>query len=239
MKVYISNYRYHWSSPNTWVDLMFFWTDWSKCHRDKSLESALDEDRVWIDRPAWAERLADRLVPVAQVVQWFLDRVHPRIEYVRIDRWDTWSMDSTLAQIVLPMLRQLQQDKHGAPFVDPKDVPEHLRPKKQTKKERESGHTDSTHFERWDWVLGEMIFAFEMKCRDDWQSDFHSGKMDIVWTPVDRDNNPVDRKDAKWFRMDHGPDHTHEIDMDGMRAVQERISNGFRLWGVYFEALWD
>lgn len=239
MKIYISNYRNHWFSPNTWIDWAFFWTDWSKCHRDRSLKSALDLDRKWIDRPAWAERLADRLVPVAQVIQWVLDRVHPRIEYVRIDRWDTWSMDSTLAPIVLPMLRQLKETKHGAPYVDPKDVPEHLRPKRQTKKERESGHTDSTHFERWDWVLDEMIFAFEMKSRDDWQDDYRTGEIDILWVPVDRDNNPVDRKDARWFRMERGPRDTHVWDWEGMRRTQERISNGFRLFGKYFEAMWD
>lgn len=239
MFVYKSNYRNHWFSPNTWVDYAFFWTDWSKCHRDKSLESALDEDRVWIDRPAWAERLADQLVPVALGIQWILDRVHPQIDIVKIHKFDTWSMDSTLAPIVLPMLRQLQETKHGAPYVDPKDVPEHLHPKKQTKKERENGHTDSTHFERWDWVLGEMIFAFEMKCRDDWQEDFRSGEMDIVWTPVDKDGNEVPRGQHKWVRMDHGPNHTYKLDTDGMRAVQERITNGFRLWGKYFESLWD
>ena len=239
MFVYKSNYRNHWFSPLTWVDYAFFWTDWSKCHRDKSLESALDEDRVWIDRPEWAERLADRLVPVAQGIQWILDRVHPQIDIVKIHKFDTWSMDSTLAPIVLPMLRQLKETKHGAPYVDPKDVPEHLRPKRQTKKERESGHTDSTHFERWDYVLDEMIFAFEMKNRDDWQEEFRSGEMDIVWTPVDKDGNEVPRGQHKWVRMDHGPNHTYEIDQEGMRAVQARITNGFRLFGKYFENLWD
>jgi hypothetical protein len=239
MKVYISKYRNHWFSPYTWIDLAFFWTDWSRCNRKTSLESALDLDRRWIDRPEWTDRLADALTPISQAIQWALDRVHPRIEYVKIDPWDTWSMDSTLAPIVLPMLRQLKQDKHGAPFVDPKDVPEHLRPKRQTKKERESGHTDSTHFERWDWVLDEMIFAFEMKARDDWQDDFRTGEIDILWVPVDKDNNPVDKKDAKWFRMERGPRDTHVWDWEGMKRVQDRISNGFRLWGKYFEALWD
>jgi hypothetical protein len=148
-------------------------------------------------------------------------------------------MDHTLADIVLPMLRQLKETKHGAPYVDPKDVPEHLQPKRQTKKEKETGHTDSTHFERWDWVLDEMIFAFEMKSRDDWQSEFHSGEIDIEWVPVDRDGNPVDRTDARWFEMRRGPRDTHVYDADGARLVQNRITNGFRLFGKYFESLWD
>jgi len=43
VKVYISNYKDHWISPYTFLDYMFFWTDWSKCSRNKSLQSALDE----------------------------------------------------------------------------------------------------------------------------------------------------------------------------------------------------
>ena len=37
MKVYLNNYRHHWLSPYTIIDYLFFWTDWSHCHRDKSL----------------------------------------------------------------------------------------------------------------------------------------------------------------------------------------------------------
>jgi len=238
MKVYISNYRNHWYSPSTWFDYLFFWTDWSRCHRDKSIASALDEDRAWTDRPDWVEQWSDRLVPVSRAIQWFMDLVHPKIDYVRIDRWDTWSMDSTLSQIVLPMLQQLKRDKHGAPCVDDEDVPEHLRSTAAPPRENE-WDTDGNHFLRWDWVLDEMIFAFEMKVKDDWKDKFHSGEIDWLWIPVDRDGNEVDKKDAKWHEMRHGPNHTHEIDVDGMKKVQDRISNGFRLFGKYYEALWD
>ena len=46
---------------------------------------------------------------------------------IHIDDYDTWSMDHTLAPIIAPMLKQLKATKHGAPFVDDEDVPEHLR----------------------------------------------------------------------------------------------------------------
>jgi len=238
MKVYISNYRNHWYSPSTWFDYLFFWTDWSRCHRDKSVASALDEDRAWTDRPDWVEQWSDRLMPVSRAIQWFMDLVHPKIDYVRIDRWDTWSMDSTLADIVLPMLKQLQATKHGAPNVDDEDVPESLRSTAAPPRENE-WDTDANHFLRWDWVLDEMIFAFEMKAKDDWKDQFHSGEIDWLWVPVDKDGNEVNKKDAKYHEMRHGPNHTHNIDMDGMKKVQDRISNGFRLFGKYYEALWD
>jgi len=62
---------------------------------------------------------------------------------VHIDKWDTWSMDATLAHIIVPMLKQLKATKHGAPLVELEDVPEHLR----SEKTDEYG-VDSTHFER-------------------------------------------------------------------------------------------
>ena len=125
---------------------------------------------------------------------------------IRIDKFDTWSMDHTLAPIILPMLKQLKETKHGAPMVDMKDVPRELRAtKKQLDAYGKNGDVDPKHFDRWDWILDEMIWAFEQKCREDWQADYHYNK---------------------W-------------DMEGLKAHQERMSNGFRLFGTYFESLWD
>jgi len=241
MKVYISNYRYHWYSPYKILEYTFFWTDWSRCGRWNLTQSLEDEQREksqYVDHPEWVERWADRIEPVSQAIQWMLDKIHPPVRYVKIDRWDTWSMDSTLAQIVLPMLRQLQDTKHGAPFVDDEDVPEHLRSTAAPAKENEYD-TDENHFKRWDWAMGEMIYAFEMKNKDDWASEFHSGEIDMLWVPVDKDGNEVAKGEHKYYEMKRGPKDTHEIDMDGMKVVQDRITNGFRLFGKYYEALWD
>ena len=67
----------------------------------------------------------------------------------------------TLAHIILPMLKQLRKDKHGAPCVDDKDVPKELRSTAAPPKKHE-WDVDDNHFKRWDWVMGEMIVAFEM-----------------------------------------------------------------------------
>ena len=119
MKIYKSNYRNHWISPYTVLEYVFFWTAWSKCGRNKGVI----EDRDYVDHPAWVERATDYISPVCQAVKWVLDLVHPQINIVRIDRYDTWSMDHTLADIILPMLKQLDATKHGAPHVDDEDVP--------------------------------------------------------------------------------------------------------------------
>jgi hypothetical protein len=80
---------------------------------------------------------------------------------VQIDKWDTWSMDATLAHIIVPMLKQLKATKHGAPLVYDEDVPEDLR--RPAGYDHESYSTDDNWFKRWDYVMNEMIFAFESK----------------------------------------------------------------------------
>ena len=163
----------------------------------------------------------------------FLSWIHSKQERtikVHIDRWDTWSMDNTLAYIVLPMLKQLKETKHGGPYVDLKDVPKELHGKKLTKKQKDNGEIDDKHFERWDWVLDEMIFAFETKVDDGrWEEQFESGTSDIQWKTLENDMSEMVR----------GPNDTKEYDWEGRKKYQERISNGFRLFGKYYENLWD
>ena len=161
---------------------------------------------------------------ISKFLNWIHDKKKQKIE-VHIDPWDTWSMDHTLAHIILPMLKQLKATKHGAPYVDPDECPPELKPKKQ----KDSGETDSTHFERWDWVIDEMIFAFESKLDDSWEEQFESGTSDLQWVKLEDDN----------YQMVKGPNDTREYDWEGRKAYQERISNGFRLFGKYYENLWD
>ena len=241
MKVYISGYRNHWFSPYTWFDTVFFWTDWSKCGRwstQQALEDHSREKTQWVDRPDWVEKWSDRLEPISKGIMWVLDCVHPKIEYVKIDRYDTWSMDHTLAHIVLPMLKQLKATKHGSPLVDDDDVPEHLRSTAAPAKENE-WDIDDNHFKRWDWVMDEMIFAFECKVDDSWEEAFRSGVMDVITVPVDKDGNEVPKGEHKFWRMKDGPNNTYKCDYEGMKMVEDRIQNGFRLFGKYYQGLWD
>ena len=146
--------------------------------------------------------------------------------YVQIDEWDTWSMDHTLAHIVAPMLIQLRDTTHSFNTVDIEDRPEHLI---GTLPATNSHEPDEFAEQAWDWVITEMIFAFESK-HEDWEEQFYSGESDITWEPVEN---------SDCFELVNGPNHTFEIDMDGMKKYQERITNGFRLFGKYYEGLWD
>ena len=241
MKVYINNYKDHWISPYTMLDYMFFWTDWSKCSRNKSIQNALDEIEgkyKYIEHPEWVEKWSDRLLPISKAIQWVWSKVDRKIDYVKIDRWDTWSMDHTLSYIILPMLKQLKESKHGAPFVDDEDVPDELKSTSAPPKENE-WDTDDNHFKRWDYVLDEMIYAFEHKVDDSWHDAYRSGDMDILWVPVDKDGNEVPKGEHKFSQMRDGPKNTYKCDYDGMQIVEDRMKNGFRLFGKYYQGLWD
>jgi len=212
---------------------------------DNYLEKRYGMDRVVSDKPKlqtrtdqFVERLEGWLQSVYDVInRIYFDRREKKVK-VRIDPWDTWSMDSTLAPIILPMLKQLKATKHGAPFVDFEDVPEELRPTNEEQANLRDGETDEKFFERWDWIMNEMIFAFE-SIDSDWEEEFYSGVVDLQSVPINYAREEVDEKDADLYRLEKGPKDTFTADWDGMKVVQARIDNGFRLFGKYFTSLWD
>jgi hypothetical protein len=164
---------------------------------------------------------------------------------VVIHNYDTWSMDETLAHIIIPMLKQLKKTKHGAPKVDSIDVPMSLKPSLyDVAKYNEDGTTDDKFFKRWDWVMDEMIFAFESKLND-WEDKYHTGNSDIKFEPVgpaqlrlfpDEDGKT---EEHKFYEMVRGPNDTAKFDKEGYIKEAERIENGFRLFGKYYQSLWD
>lgn len=190
MKVDIGPYR-NWFGPYQIAETLLFWMD-------------KEDDRVG----NFGDRLA-RMTWLCKFCEW-VDRKKQRKVKVRIDKYDTWNMDHTLAYIILPMLKQLKETKHGSPYVDDEDVPEHLRSTAAEPKENE-WDTDSNHHMRWEWAMDEMIYAFEMELDGDWDMEIwrRGGE---GWT---------DEKIAQ------------------RKVIQDRISNGFRLFGKYYQALWD
>jgi hypothetical protein len=231
MKVKIGKYK-NWIGPYQIAEALCFWAKKEKC------EYGLEHTAEWVHNfGTWLAggKNKDSLLQKACI---WVESKRKRTIKVHIDRWDTWSMDHTLAYIILPMLKQLKETKHGAPFVDDEDVPEELRSTNAEPKEYEHD-TDSNHFLRWDWVLDEMIFAFECKIDDSWEDEFRTGVMDTIWLPVDLEGNVVPEEDAKHYQMGEGPNHTYECDYEGMKVVQDRITNGFRLFGKYYQGLWD
>ena len=213
MKVYIGKYLNFWG-PYQIVDAVFFWQE--KYPNKKQAAR-------------WDYRLSDRLGKwladtwVSEFCNWIYEK-RKRTEYVKIDSYDVWSMDSTLSTIVVPMLKQLKAVKHGAPLVDDEDVPAKLRSttKAAQKVKKNPWDTDGNHFKRWDWVMDEMIWAHEQLLDDDGDSKFYDHS--LAHDPNDDINQQIRKI---------------KVDRKGLEAHHKRINNGLRLFGKYYRGLWD
>lgn len=187
--------------------------------------------------------------------QWVLNHtINPLIRNrkrkieVHIDPHDTWGMDTTLGYIILPMLKQLKATKHGSPWVEDVDVP-HLVKNKKTKKTKKSSpnvraiNTDvedqhSGVHERWNWVLDEMIWAFEQVIDDD---RGHTN----YYVPYE----PSEELERGYFTNSNGEksyilteEEAREMgryDPELHKTYQERVNRGLTLFGKYYQNLWD
>jgi hypothetical protein len=234
MKVKIGTYT-NWFGPYQLAELLCFWVkdvkdeygmkskpDWVHNFGEWLTYGEVEPDPEVGDIRSWDRERHDTLL--SRFLTWIHSK-RKRTMKVHIDRWDTWSMDHTLGYIVLPMLKQLKETKHGAPFVDNNDVPKELR------SDAIEGDIGVTHHLKWDWVIDEMIFAFETKggSSEDWEDQFHTGEHDIQWKKLEGGHS----------QMIKGPNDTSKYDLKGAKAYQKRITNGFRLFGKYYENLWD
>jgi len=214
MKVKISNYSSRWISEvhTRYMDKKYGRYEWG-------------DNKDWKDR-VW-ERVEDALQWLYNhTINLILDKRSSQKVNVRIDYWDTWSADHTLAYIITPILKKLREDKQGAPWVDDEDVPEELRRTSAPPKENEYD-LDDNHFKRWDWVLDEMIWTFEQKSRSDgWEGDYYE------YEHFDPINDSEDFGERIGVRLKWE-------DREGRKAHQERMNNGFRLFGKYYESLWN
>lgn len=169
-----------------------------------------------------------------------------------IHPWDTWNMDHTLALIILPMLKQLKATKHGAPNVDSEDVPEELRMPDgwYENNYNKNGETDPHFFQRWDYVLDEMIWAFQHEVDDDWEDLFFSDE-EPQYALKELKSIGVGPGQYRLFPDEFGDTIDYELyemvrsdtpsrfDKEGYDLYSKRIANGFRLFGKYYQSLWD
>ena len=162
---------------------------------------------------------------------------------IKIDRFDTWNVDHTLALIIYPLLIQLKATKHGVPndFVCDVGGEDYI-------------HQDSFDFYKeshaeaweiaakgWDDAIDKMIWSFEQLIKiDEIDSKYHHGKTSWDWVESDKQfPNPITGKMEKTFQMVDKDPSGHWYDHVGHTLHQERIQEGLDLFGKYFRNLWD
>lgn len=159
---------------------------------------------------------------------------------IEIDKFDTWSLDHTLALIILPALIQLKQTKHGVPseFGDVGG---------RTYENQYSfdfySETADWAFEqstkKWDEVLDKMIWSFEQLIKDDYDSLYHHGTAKYDFVESDEYTNPVTGELEKMYQMIDKNLGKHWYDHVGHRLHEEKIQEGLELFGKYFRTFWD
>jgi hypothetical protein len=161
--------------------------------------------------------------------QWIQDHRKRRV-YVHIDNYDAWNADHTLSLIALPLLQKLKQHKHGSPNVDDADVPAGmgLRSTEAPAKENEWDTDDNWH-DRWEWVLDEIIWAHHQEVHGDPDSE-------ACWThDVPDECWPFPSQRTGINKMLGNI----KCDDAALTAFNDRKQNGFRLFGKYYQSLWD
>lgn len=160
---------------------------------------------------------------------------------IKIDHWDTWNMDGTLAKIIYPMLIQLKETKHGVPsefvhvggedFVDQTSFDFY-------RETHDEAWTEGA--KRWDETLDKMIWAFEQIAYKDYDNQYHHGLAEFTWKKTDKlYPNPVTGKmEATYQMLDKNPDE-HWYDFVGHQLHEERIQEGLELFGKHYRSLWD
>lgn len=199
MKVYIGPYIDRWIS-----NVEERWMAW----RYKKVYWEIEEDDH--DRfDKFIVKLDDFLQAVYnRTINKYLDNKNRKIK-VKLHKYDSWNADTTLAYIILPVLKQLKETKHGSPHVSPDDVPPRLRPTlEEIVAYNTNGTTDDKFHERWEFVLNEMIWAFEQLIDEDAEEQFY-------------DRTTKQFKHPEW------------------KEYNDRIDYGCRMFGKYYRSLWD
>lgn len=160
---------------------------------------------------------------------------------ITIENFDTWNMDHTLALIILPMLIQLKETKHGIPNDFATVGGENYHEQLSFDFYAES-HDDSFSdgCRRWEEALDKMIWSFQQIAIDDYDSLYHHGNIDFDFVATDKlYPNPVTGKMEKTYQMVDKNPNNHWYDHVGHKLHEERIQEGLDLFSKYYRALWD
>ena len=160
---------------------------------------------------------------------------------IHIDHYDTWNMDNTLASIIYPMLIQLKATKHGVPSEFAEVGGESY--ESQDSFDFYKENTDKLFEEKnkeWDDILDKMIWSFQQLAHDNYDDKYHHGTPKYDWEETDTlYPNPVTGKPEPTYKMvDKNPDE-HWYDHIGHKLHEDRMQEGFELFGKYFRSLWD
>jgi hypothetical protein len=227
MKINIGPYKSDLIPIHRWEQSYEFWRRPDTCYLPEDEYTKWDKVVFWV---------FDRLRDITRPINLWANNRERKIK-VHVDYYDIWSADHTLALVIHPVLLKLKQEQHGYPHVKDEDVPEELRtegksPESWTEKD------DNRVKSAWDYVLGEMIWAFEQCSKEDKGDDIfyhNSEQLELITTK---------QENASYYSVDfnYQKDPTkpkYYVDDDAKKLHYDRIQNGLNLFAKYYFNLWD
>lgn len=160
---------------------------------------------------------------------------------VHIEPFDTYSLDHTLALIILPALLQLKATKHGVPseFADMLGEEESGQDSFDFVKEDHNWAFDEK-CKQWEEILDKMIWSFQQIVLDNYEEQYHHGEPKYDWVPCEEKyKDPITGKIEDVYTMVDKNPGEHWVDYEGMKKHEERIQEGLELFGKYYKHLWD
>ena len=156
---------------------------------------------------------------------------------VRIDRWDVWSMEHTLSLIILPCLKLFRSNMHGYPgcFIEPEcasgEVSPHTKPVVSPDDEQEE-----PGFIKWKAILDKMIWSFEEIANFGLNEPPFPDKIEEIkeehvtglgkGMPYTRTTTTYEEGAVEAWKV-------------LAKAYQDKVNDGLKLFGEYYQHLWD
>lgn len=217
MRVHIGDYI-EWVGPYQIAEKIFFWV---KKYDDK-FDYTKEYDRVHEFGRWLSENRDGKDSWITKVCRWIHSKRKRKIK-IKIDDFDVWSADRTLALIVLPVLKKIREDKHGSPGGMPAFQQTSNSSSQYTFEFYAEGDDNAWEegHKQWIEILDKMIWSFEQIQPDyDWEAQYWrtSPEFDFEVTPV------------KYAQGD--------LDLVGMKSHSDKIQEGIELFGEYYQNLW-
>jgi hypothetical protein len=204
--------------PKNWYSKHQFCHDWSYRENEKLEQWKQREARLekWV--PEWPFRL----------INWIIRANKPKKDLIKIDYWDLWGFDCSIAQVIYPALIKIKEKKHGTPMSFFDHVPD----------ERLHQTTDEDNKiaeQKWEDTLDQMIWSFGELVNDNFNEPNYLLKLEWKFKPVEGHPGLSELDTPKHTEDEEKLIEQWRVDT---KTYHDRMQKGFELFGKHFQSLW-
>lgn len=206
MKVKIGNYTDYFG-PYHLVEALCFWAPKIKDEYGRE------------ESPTWVEKIGDWVAStkITDFLMWIDSKKQRKIK-IKIDRYDLWDLEHTLALIILPALMEFRNSKrYGIPMAtDLAFIPI-------------SDDAEDAQMAAWNEILDKMIWSFQQIVNEETiEDDFWIQKPDFEGC------NTGSEFIERINRGSGG-----KYDFEARKKYDEKVQEGLDLFSKHFRNLWD